>query len=46
MSYDDGWALGMNMSSNPPMKGVFPRDCVEEGDITGEQDFSDKNDFR
>ncbi|GAA5857324.1 hypothetical protein JCM5353_002400 [Sporobolomyces roseus] len=32
MKYDDGWALGLNLSSGtPPSKGVFPFDCL--GDI-------------
>ncbi|GAA6063445.1 hypothetical protein JCM10212_005618 [Sporobolomyces blumeae] len=31
MKYDDGWALGLNLSSgNPPAKGVFPFDCLGE----------------
>jgi len=36
MAYDDGWCLGVNLSSTKrngggePAKGVFPRDCVEE----------------
>ncbi|GAA5900508.1 uncharacterized protein JCM6883_002866 [Sporobolomyces salmoneus] len=29
MKYDDGWALGLNLSSGvPPSKGVFPFDCL------------------
>ncbi|KAH8930107.1 hypothetical protein BT69DRAFT_1275847 [Atractiella rhizophila] len=32
MNYDDGWVLGVNLSINPPQRGVFPRDCVEEAD--------------
>ncbi|GAA5896184.1 hypothetical protein JCM5296_007256 [Sporobolomyces johnsonii] len=32
MKYDDGWALGLNLSTgNPPAKGVFPFDCL--GDL-------------
>ncbi|GAA5941801.1 uncharacterized protein JCM15063_000775 [Sporobolomyces koalae] len=31
MKYDDGWALGLNLSSGvPPAKGVFPFDCLGE----------------
>lgn len=31
MKYDDGWALGLNLSSGvPPSKGVFPFDCLGE----------------
>jgi hypothetical protein len=30
MKYDDGWALGLNLSSgqHPPPKGCFPFDCL------------------
>lgn len=32
IKYDDGWALGLNLSAgHPPPKGVFPFDCL--GDI-------------
>ncbi|GAA6057676.1 hypothetical protein JCM3770_003835 [Rhodotorula araucariae] len=31
MKYDDGWALGLNLSSaHPPAKGVFPFECLGE----------------
>ncbi|KAI5476218.1 SH3 domain protein [Pseudohyphozyma bogoriensis] len=31
VSYDDGWALGINLDSgSPPNKGVFPFDCLGE----------------